>query len=478
MKCTRCGNQLADNARVCGKCGQTVAKRPVSQKPVTPPASQPPQVSQPVYQSESKEQLIHQEPSKVQIPQKAPVQIKIPSPGKEAFFSKKKSSDQPMPDRRRVKLRRLITVFLIVLVVAAAGFGGYMLYRMHRDIAQIPNPEVIFLSDLSKTESDRHNRTCTYILRTAEDHSYQISYYLDCLKNANGIYYSESRSEKLSHKYADYREEFPDSQLFDDEADYPTHVFAFLEGPYAQDDYPDAVVITEYGWQDGFYKTKIVIYNVNNCEFVHAQPISEKTSTNQQEEFPLISETDAPFATEEETIRNEPEIATEPQNTEVKPSGNFSSAYITDGGEYTIAVGDSFTMYHPRTPTSPYYAYTWIVESGEECVEIDRDQGTCNVVGIQPGTVKLSANLDYTVVLGYSSESYSYEYEVTIQVKESGNYYHGDVTDGLCPRCHGARTVDCTVCYGDGKLSSGKVCNNCSKGKVICHYCDGSGTWK
>lgn len=29
MNCKRCGNQLADNARVCGKCGQTVARKPV-----------------------------------------------------------------------------------------------------------------------------------------------------------------------------------------------------------------------------------------------------------------------------------------------------------------------------------------------------------------------------------------------------------------------------------------------------------------
>lgn len=164
-------------------------------------------------------------------------------------------------------------------------------------------------------------------------------------------------------------------------------------------------------------------------------------------------------------------------DTQVKPTGNFSSAYITDGGEYTIAVGDSFTMYHPRTPTSTYYAYTWIVESGEECVVLDRDQGTCNVIGVKPGTVKLKANLDYTV-LGYGwSDSYSYEYDVTIHVVESGNYDHGDVTDGNCPRCHGTGKVDCTACYGDGKLSGGSTCTGCSKGKVTCNHCNGTGRW-
>ena len=163
---------------------------------------------------------------------------------------------------------------------------------------------------------------------------------------------------------------------------------------------------------------------------------------------------------------------------DVEPTGNFSSAYITDGGEYTIAVGDSFTMYHPRTPTSPYYAYTWIVESGEDCLVMDRGQGTCNVIAVKPGTVKLMANLDYTVLCGSWCESYSYEYEVTIHIVDSGNYDHGDVTDGLCPRCHGTGKIDCTACYGDGKFSSGAACTGCDNGKVTCNHCYGTGRWK
>lgn len=147
-----------------------------------------------------------QEHSNAQPPPKAPKQITFPSPEKETFFNQKKSSDQSVPGSRSGKLRRLIAVLQIVLVVVAVGFGGYMLCMMHRNIAQIPNPEAAFSSGLTKTESDKFNQTYTYILRTGEDHSYQICYYLDCLKNANGIYYSESRSENLSHKYADYKE--------------------------------------------------------------------------------------------------------------------------------------------------------------------------------------------------------------------------------------------------------------------------------
>lgn len=179
----------------------------------------------------------------------------------------------------------------------------------------------------------------------------------------------------------------------------------------------------------------------------------------------------------EETQSSSTDANTDSDDTDIQPTGNFSSSYITDGGEYTIAVGDSFTMYHPRTPTSTYYAYTWIVESGEECVVMDRDQGTCNVIGVKPGTVKLKANLDYTV-LGYGwSDSYSYEYDVTIHVVESGDYDNGDVTNGSCPRCHGTGKVDCTACYGDGKLSGGSACSGCSRGKVTCNHCDGTGRW-
>lgn len=331
-KCTRCGNPLVNNARVCGKCGQIAANTPVSPKQAAPTPSQPPKAATPPLEA----------PNPQPIPQrKVPVSIPV-SPKRKRFFPNSANQKVASGSMRRHLIRYLI----VILVVAALGCGIYMLYDNHHAPQRDPSPE-----------------KSTY-------------------------------------------------------------------APLA--------------------------------------PEEEQTPLETEPE----ESTYAPLAPEEEQAPLETEPA------EVTPTGNFSSTYITDGGVYTIAVGDSFTMYHPRTPTSTYYAYTWIIESGEECVELDRGQGTCNVIGIKPGTVKLMANLDYTVLYGYGSQSYSYEYEVTIHVKESGNYDHGDVTDGLCPRCHGSRTVDCTVCYGDGKLTSGKACTNCSNGKVTCPYCDGKGTWK
>lgn len=469
MNCKRCGNQLADNARVCGKCGQTVAKRPIPQKLDTPAPSQPSKIPYPPKISMPPKEAIRRE---IPEPQHIPNNNELtyaPSPKKEKHsFTKKESSKKPTVFGG--KQHRLIRYLIIVLVIATVGFGSFMLYEIHHDVASIPTPESVFDSNLIISKSKENNITYTYTVRTSEDHSHQTSYYIDCLKNANGIAYNESLSEERSNYYANYRKYFPSS----DGIDYPTSVFQYLEKTHNSNGYRIAVSVKEYGWQDGFYKTEIVIYNINNCKLIDIPPAPKQDSTSEE----AVSAT---FVPEGDLTHQEAEVAIvtgETEVMEVKPTGNFSSAYITDGSEYTIAVGDSFSMYHPRTPTSPYYAYTWIVESGEDCVELDGDQGTCNVIGIKPGTVKLSANLDYTVVLGYSSESYSYEYEVTIHVKESGNYDHGDVTDGLCPRCHGTRTVDCTVCYGDGKLSSGKACDNCSNGKVTCHYCDGSGTWK
>jgi hypothetical protein len=142
---------------------------------------------------------------------------------------------------------------------------------------------------------------------------------------------------------------------------------------------------------------------------------------------------------------------------------NISSTYITDGGEYTVAVGDALTLYHPRTPTSPYYAYTWCVTEGEEHVMLDRAQGTCQVVGLTEGDVTLECGLDYTVVYyPGSSDTYNYTYTITIHVvgaEHSGENDYGTMSGKLCPRCHGHKTVE----------MSGE--------KVVCDVCNGTGLW-
>lgn len=152
----------------------------------------------------------------------------------------------------------------------------------------------------------------------------------------------------------------------------------------------------------------------------------------------------------------------EPQNTpqEEPEINNISSTYITDGGEYTLAVGDALTLYHPRTPTSPYYAYTWCPTQGAELVQLDGDQGTCQVIGLAEGDLVLECCLDYTVLYGYSSDHYTYNYIITIHIideSHSGENDYGTMSGTTCPRCHGDKKVElggveitCTTCGGSG----------------------------
>jgi len=172
---------------------------------------------------------------------------------------------------------------------------------------------------------------------------------------------------------------------------------------------------------------------------------NETVSIEDGEAAASVSSKDTPAAGTEHTIHN------------------VSSTYITDGGDYTVAVGDAITLYNPRTPTSPYYAYTWSVTKGDEHVMLDRDQGTCQVVGITEGEVTIECGLDYTVnYYPGAYDSYHYTYTITINVigaEHSGEFDYGTMTGKLCPRCHGNKKVEM------------------SGSKVTCDVCDGSGLW-
>ena len=94
---------------------------------------------------------------------------------------------------------------------------------------------------------------------------------------------------------------------------------------------------------------------------------------------------------------------------------------------------------------------------------LDRDQGTCQVVGLTEGKVTLKCGLDYSVN-DYPGEydHYSYTYTITINVigaEHSGEHDYGSMTGMLCPRCHGLKTVEM------------------SGAKVTCDVCDGTGLW-
>lgn len=160
-------------------------------------------------------------------------------------------------------------------------------------------------------------------------------------------------------------------------------------------------------------------------------------------------------------------------------SAMAGSTYVSDGGEYTIGVGEALSLYYSRMPISAYYAYWWNIEDGDsDCLTMDHDGPTCQIVGVEPGTVTMKVTMQCSVVSvvggGYT---YDYSYTFKVNVIEGSTGYHGDVTKGLCPRCHGSKIIGCMACYGDGKLENGKTCRSCDDGYVPCTSCRGKGRW-
>lgn len=154
------------------------------------------------------------------------------------------------------------------------------------------------------------------------------------------------------------------------------------------------------------------------------------------------------------------------------------STYVSNGGEYTIGVGEALTFYYSRTPISSYYAYWWnIVDGDGDCLDYNYDGPTCQIIGVEPGTVTMTATMQCSVtsVVG-GGYTYDYVYTFTVHVVEGSTGDHGDVTDGLCPRCHGAKKVACMACFGDGQLEGGRSCS-CDGGFVPCPNCGNSGFW-
>lgn len=153
----------------------------------------------------------------------------------------------------------------------------------------------------------------------------------------------------------------------------------------------------------------------------------------------------------------------QPDATESVPDspGKVLEHYTIDGYNYDMEVGETLTLFHSRTPISPYYAYTWFVLDGEELVDVERGQGTCQFYAKQAGVVTIQANLDETVVNYGSSSSYSYEYTMTITISPAtgagspGGIMHYQV---------------CSTCDGSGKIQVGSremTCPTCNGQKYI-----------
>ncbi len=160
--------------------------------------------------------------------------------------------------------------------------------------------------------------------------------------------------------------------------------------------------------------------------------------------------------------------------------GRFiGSKYISDGAQYTYEVGEYITFYNPKHPASTLYAYSWYIIDGAENVKINRNDATCQIQGVKEGTCTVEAYLDYTIA-GYGFfDNYSYKTTFTINITPAtaqGSVDQGNVSNGACPRCMGLKTVQCSGCYGDGKLSDNSPCS-CGNGRVPCPFCNGTGKW-
>lgn len=141
-------------------------------------------------------------------------------------------------------------------------------------------------------------------------------------------------------------------------------------------------------------------------------------------------------------------------------AGSIQEVYTSDGASYNTQVGDSITFFHSRTPTSTLYAYSWVIEKGEDLVEIDRDGATCKITAKAPGKVVLSGQLDYSVQLGFSYKHYTYTHTMTVNISSRTGDSESSLMNWItCPSCGGSQSITvggkkktCPTCGGSGSL--------------------------
>lgn len=141
-------------------------------------------------------------------------------------------------------------------------------------------------------------------------------------------------------------------------------------------------------------------------------------------------------------------------------AGSIQEVYTSDGASYNTQVGDSITFFHSRTPTSTLYAYSWVIEKGEDLVEIDRDGATCKITAKAPGKVVLSGQLDYSVQLGFSYKHYTYTHTMTVNISSrTGDSKSSLMSWITCPSCGGSQSITvggkkktCPTCGGSGSV--------------------------
>lgn len=155
----------------------------------------------------------------------------------------------------------ILKIVLIVFFAVAVMVGCYMLFRIHRNIAEIPDPESVYGVTISKEESDDLNKTYFYTIRTEENHSQETAYYIECLNAASGIIYNEYWSNKSSAAIYQYKD-----------IPHQRHALGY------------AVTVSELGQVDGYYETRINIFNVNNCKLVSVSEAPKSGDSGTSEE--------------------------------------------------------------------------------------------------------------------------------------------------------------------------------------------------
>ncbi len=156
----------------------------------------------------------------------------------------------------------------------------------------------------------------------------------------------------------------------------------------------------------------------------------------------------------------------------------IGTTFISDGFSYDVRVGDNVTFYHPRTATSSYYAYSWVIRDGDGMIALDHTgDATCGVTGVKEGTVNLEATLYYHtgIYQGATMETVTYNVTVNVLPADAERPSYGNSPTSSCFRCNGTGQTDCPGCYGDGMLSGGARCS-CGTGKITCYLCNGSGS--
>lgn len=362
---------------------------------------------------------------------------------------------EPAPQKRRSKRRSsrgksgiLKLVRMAALAVAVIA-GGFFLFRMHRNIAEIPDPKSVFGASVSQKELDNFNKTYVYTVRTQEGHSQELDHYLAALMDASGIQFNEYLTEKNN-----------------------TVIYQYRDTPYQKHGMHYAVTVTEPRLEDGYYETTITVYNVNNCKLVSVSA-SEKSGNSGSEE------SNTPQKAENSSASVNADVLPDffdadgsehyDRDFQYDQYYDYSRVVITATAEYAYAAPNyiqlltddyGYTLVDhyvdDQVNTKDWYQEYWYLQhpneavGGEESLDTEYDAWA-------DVEVYLSQDFDYdwsTVTITYVS-AISYEGVQNMQPSSHDSGNSGITVSPVEPLPK--IQTNCSGCFGDGEVS----CSNC-----------------